>query len=249
MKPEDNHQGHVAGIKQAAVRAAALTRQLLAFGRKQMLQPVVLDLNHSIAEMDKMLRRLLGANVTLSTLPHRELWRVKADPGQIEQVILNLGVNARDAMPKGGKLTIQTDNVILSPEYASQRPDVRAGEHVMLAVSDNGSGMTPEVKARLFEPFFTTKEAGKGTGLGLATCHGIVKQSGGHIAVYSELGEGTSFKVYLPRVAGELDADRGISRTSPQSCRAASRPSCWSMTSRWFATWALLCWVNLATPS
>jgi PAS domain S-box-containing protein len=204
LKPNDPHQSHAAGIKQAAIRAAALTRQLLAFGRKQVLQPVVLDLNNSIAEMDKMLRRLLGADVSLVTLPHKELGRVKADPGQIEQVILNLSVNARDAMPRGGKLTLQTGNVTLDAEYARLRPEVQAGEYVMLAVSDNGSGMTPEVRSRLFEPFFTTKEMGKGTGLGLATCHGIIKQSGGHIAVYSEMGQGTTFKVYLPRVEAEL---------------------------------------------
>jgi CheY-like chemotaxis protein len=164
------------------------------------LQPIVLDLNNSIAEMDKMLRRLLGADVSLITLPHQNLGHVKADPGQIEQVILNLAVNARDAMPKGGKLTLQTDNITFDAEYAGQRPDLQPGEYVMLAVSDNGTGMTPAVRARLFEPFFTTKESGKGTGLGLATCHGIIKQSGGHIAVYSELGQGTTFKVFLPRV-------------------------------------------------
>ena len=206
VKPGDPQQGHAAGIKQAAIRAAVLTRQLLAFGRKQVLQPVVLDLNNSIAEMDKMLRRLLGADVSLVTLPHPKVGRVKADPGQIEQVILNLAINARDAMPKGGKLTLQTDNITLDAEYARQRPEVQAGDYVMLAVSDNGSGMTAEVQARLFEPFFTTKEMGKGTGLGLATCHGIIKQSGGHIAVYSELGQGTTFKVYLPRVTEKLAA-------------------------------------------
>jgi len=205
LKVTDPYQGQVAGIKQAAIRAAALTRQLLAFGRKQMLQPVVLDLNTSISEMDKMLRRLLGANVDLISVPHPKLGRVRADPGQIEQVILNLAVNARDAMPRGGRLTIETDNVRLDAEYARQRVEVQPGDYVMLAVSDNGTGMAPEVRARLFEPFFTTKETGKGTGLGLATCHGIVKQSGGHIAVYSELGMGTTFKVYLPRIETGVD--------------------------------------------
>jgi PAS domain S-box-containing protein len=216
MAAEHPSHGHVVGVKQAAIRAAALTRQLLAFGRKQMLPPVVLNLNTSLSEMEKMLRRLLGAEITLITNPVSDLGRVKADPSQIEQVILNLAVNARDAMPKGGRLTIETANVTLDEKYAGQRNEVTPGPYVMLAVSDNGSGMTQEVRARLFEPFFTTKELGKGTGLGLATCHGIVKQSGGHIAVYSELGQGTSFKVYLPRVdevdevAAKTDAPKGV---------------------------------------
>jgi len=209
FKADDPHLGHVAGIKQATVRATALTRQLLAFGRKQMLQPTVLDLNTSISEMDKMLRRLLGAGVDLIAIPHPQLGRVKADPGQVEQVILNLAVNARDAMPRGGKLTIETNNVRLDEDYARQRTEVKPGDYVMLAVSDNGTGMTPDVRNRLFEPFFTTKDKGKGTGLGLATCHGIVKQSGGHIAVYSELGMGTTFKVYLPRVEEGVNISAG----------------------------------------
>jgi PAS domain S-box-containing protein len=202
MEADNSSYGHVTGVKQAAIRAAALTRQLLAFGRKQMLQPKVLNLNTSISEMEKMLRRLLGAEITLITNSGPDVGRVKADPSQIEQVILNLAVNARDAMPKGGRLTIEADNVTLDEKYARSRTEVTPGRYVMLAVSDNGSGMTEEVRARLFEPFFTTKELGKGTGLGLATCHGIIKQSGGHIAVYSEIGQGTTFKVYLPRVDG-----------------------------------------------
>ena len=192
--------GNVQEIRKAAHRAAALTRQLLAFSRKQILQPRVLHLDTVIAEMDKMLRRLLGEHINLVTVPHDPIGNVKADLGQIEQVLLNLSVNARDAMPEGGTLTIESANVTLDESYAHLRDEVLPGEYVVLAISDTGCGMTDEVKARLFEPFFTTKELGKGTGLGLATCHGIVKQSGGHIAVYSEVGKGTTFKVYLPRV-------------------------------------------------
>jgi len=192
-------------IKKAAFRAASLTRQLLAFSRKQVLQPRVLDLNGVVTDMDKMLRPLLGEHIDLVTLPHADLGRVKADPGQIEQVILNLAINARDALPAHGKVTIETGNVTLDAEYCRLRDDVTPGEHVVLAISDNGRGMPPEVKARLFEPFFTTKEVGKGTGLGLATCHGIIKQSGGHIAAYSEINQGTTFKIYLPRVYEALD--------------------------------------------
>ena len=216
LTPEDQLYGHMTGVKQAAFRAAALTRQLLAFGRKQMLQPRVLNLNTSISEMEKMLRRILGADITLICNHFANLGRVRTDPSQIEQVILNLAVNARDAMPKGGRLTIETANVVLDEEYARLRKEVTPGDYVMLAVSDNGSGMTSEVKNRLFEPFFTTKELGKGTGLGLATCHGIIKQSGGHIAVYSELGEGTTFKVYLPLVDGpEEEVETTNVRTAP----------------------------------
>ena len=193
-------------IKKAATRAASLTRQLLAFSRKQVLQLRVLDLNGVVSDMDKMLRRLLGEHINLVTVPHANLGRVKADPGQIEQVIMNLAVNARDAMSTQGKLIIETDNVTLDAHYCRRRADATPGEYVMLALSDNGGGMTAEVKARLFEPFFTTKELGKGTGLGLATCHGIIKQSGGHIAVYSELEQGTTFKIYLPRVYEALPA-------------------------------------------
>jgi len=187
-------------IKKAADRASSLTRQLLAFSRKQALQPQVLDLNSIVTEMDKMLRRLIGETIHLDLQPDAGLWRTKADPGQIQQVIMNLAVNARDAMPSGGTLTIETTNVLLDDQYVRQHPDARVGEHVLLAVSDTGSGISDDVRRHLFEPFFTTKGLGNGTGLGLATCYGIVKQSGGHINVYSEMGHGTAFKVYLPRV-------------------------------------------------
>jgi CheY-like chemotaxis protein len=168
------------------------------------LQPKVLDLNAIISDVEKMLQRLIGEDIDLRTVIKPELRRVNADPGQIEQVIMNLVVNARDAMPDGGKLTIETENAYLTEEYARHHVAIKPGPYVMLAVSDNGSGMNDETKARLFEPFFTTKEQGRGTGLGLSTAYGIVKQSLGYIWVYSEVGLGTTFKVYLPAIDEEV---------------------------------------------
>jgi two-component system, cell cycle sensor histidine kinase and response regulator CckA len=189
----------------SAWRAAGLARQLLAFACKQVVEPRILNLNDVIIEMDKLLRRLIGDDIELITMPSPSLGQVNADPGQIEQVIANLVVNARDAMPNGGKLIIETAYCQLDGDYARQHVGVTPGEYVMLAVSDTGTGMDAQVQQRIFEPFFTTKEAGKGTGLGLATCYGIVKQYGGHIWLYSEVGYGTTFKVYLPRVTVAVD--------------------------------------------
>ncbi|HEY2375314.1 MAG TPA: ATP-binding protein [Gemmatimonadaceae bacterium] len=200
----DARREDVEEIAAAADRAAALTRQLLAFSRRQMMQPRALHLNAVVTDVEKMLRRLIGEDIALLTRLDPELWLVHADPGQIEQVIVNLVVNSRDAMPNGGHLTIETENVPRD-----------AGSYVMLAISDTGVGMTPEIRAHLFEPFFTTKERGKGTGLGLSTVYGIVKQSGGDIAVQAESGKGATFKIFLPRHVVDHDPRSEIERTAP----------------------------------
>jgi two-component system, cell cycle sensor histidine kinase and response regulator CckA len=209
-------------IQMAGQRAASLTRQLLAFSRKQMLAPSVISIQTVVADMEKILRRLIGEDVQLETSSVADLWLVKADRSQIEQVIMNLAVNARDAMPQGGRLTIETSNVELDSSFSRHAVVMSPGKYVMLAVTDNGCGMDAETQAHLFEPFFTTKEKGKGTGLGLATVYGIVKQSGGYIWVYSEPGGGTSFKIYLPRIeeerANAVRNPRTASKALPRGC-------------------------------
>jgi PAS domain S-box-containing protein len=200
IRKDDPNRHSVEQIMKAGERAAALTKQLLAFSRRQVLQPKVLDLNKLVASLGTMLQRLIGEDVDLRLVLPTDLGRVSADPGQVEQVLMNLVVNARDAMPQGGVLTVETRNVHLDENYVGRHIAVKPGDYILLAVSDTGAGMDQATQARLFEPFFTTKGSGKGTGLGLSTVFGIVKQSGGSVEVYSEPGRGTSVKIDLPRI-------------------------------------------------
>ena len=209
------HRKCVEQIQKAAGRAVSMTRQLLAFSRMQVLQPRVLELNGVVAEMGKMIPRLIGEHIEFSFLPDPALVSIKADPGQIEQVILNLAANARDAMPRGGKLSLRTENISVNEAEAMKRPPMIPGQYVLLSVSDTGHGMDEATKAHIFEPFFTTKEIGKGTGLGLAMAYGIVKQSGGFIWVDSKLGAGTTFEIYLPQEAGKVAAAEADGKSAP----------------------------------
>jgi signal transduction histidine kinase/CheY-like chemotaxis protein len=194
-------------IKKAGQSAASLSRQLLAFSRKQILQPRVVDLNHIVDDIDKVLQRVIGEDISLITVLEPQLGYISVDPGQMEQVIMNIAVNARDAMPNGGKLTIETGNVYQDERYAQKYLGFQPGSYVMLAMTDTGTGMDEETKSHIFEPFFTTKEEGKGTGLGMSTVYGIVRQSNGHIFVYTEPGRGTTFKIYLPRIEGNAEPE------------------------------------------
>jgi nitrogen-specific signal transduction histidine kinase/ActR/RegA family two-component response regulator len=205
LPPGGPEHQEVHEIRQAVARAASLTRQLLAFSRKQVIQPQALNLNQVVMSLEGMLRRLLGEDIDLALSLGEGLGLVLADPGQMEQVVLNLAVNARDAMPRGGKLHLETADVDLDEVFARPRLEVEPGSYVLLAVSDTGIGMDEAARSRIFEPFYTTKELGKGTGLGLSTVYGIVKQNRGHIWVYSEPGQGTTFKIYLPRMAPLAD--------------------------------------------
>jgi len=199
-------------VREAGRRAASLTSQLLSFSRKSILNPEILNLNEIIANISPMLRRLIGENIELLTIEKPGLGLINADPGQLQQIVMNLALNARDAMPEGGKLTIETANVEFDEEYIREHPMVKAGPYSMLAISDNGIGMDAATRSHIFEPFFTTKEKGKGTGLGLSTVYGIVKQSNGFIWIYSEPGTGTTFKIYFPRIEGEITKVAGESK-------------------------------------
>jgi PAS domain S-box-containing protein len=212
---DDPKRADVEEIRRSADRAAALTRQLLAFSRKQVMQPRVIDLNTVVSNLERLLGRLVGEDVQLRFLPAADLWPVRADPGQMEQVLMNLGANARDAMPEGGDLTIETANRSIDEDEAYALPGLSPGEYVTMTVTDTGAGMPVNVQRHVFEPFFTTKEQGKGTGLGLATVYGIVKQSGGGIYLTSDEGQGTTFSIYLPRIREE----------APQDDAATARPS------------------------
>jgi CheY-like chemotaxis protein len=203
---DDDCRNHIEMAIKATERGAGLTQRLLAFSRKQALRPVPVDAKNLIQGMQDLLRRSLGETIEIEIVAEAGLWTTEIDPGQLEGALLNLAINARDAMPDGGKLTIEASNARLADEYAAAQSDVEPGQYVLISIGDTGTGMTPEVREQVFDPFFTTKETGKGTGLGLSMVHGFVKQSGGHIVIDSEIGEGTTFKLYLPRYNGKKAA-------------------------------------------
>jgi len=221
LKENDPMREDAQKIKEAAYRAAALTEQLLAFSRKETIKPEILNLNNVITKLEKMLRRIIGEDLELSTALDKDLGNVKVDWVQMEQVLANLAVNARDAMPDGGKLTIETQNVYLDEQYSQGHTNVMPGNYVMLAISDTGSGMDVETLSKIFEPFFTTKEVGKQTGLGLATVYGIVKQNNGYILAYSELGQGTSLKIYLPLIESSTVSVKAVKISADDSLKGS----------------------------
>ncbi len=214
--PGDPHaRRYLEAAGDGARRAALLTQRLLAFSRQQPLKPEAIDPNRLVATMSDLLRHSIGTDIRLETVLAGGLWRTHADPNQLENIILNLAVNARDAMPEGGRLTIETQNTHLDDRYASAHPGVTPGQYVLIAVTDTGTGMPAEVADKAFEPFFTTKEVGKGTGLGLSQVYGFVKQSGGHVKIYSEIGQGTTIKIYLPRLTGPTEQRAGAAKPRP----------------------------------
>jgi two-component system, cell cycle sensor histidine kinase and response regulator CckA len=233
-------------IVQAVDTGAALTRQLLTFSRKQVFKPMVIDVNSAITELERMLRRLIGADIDYCTVLDPGLGRVRVDPNQVQQILMNLVVNARDAMPNGGKLTVETANSLLDQEYATSHPSVTPGSYVMLTVSDNGQGMDAQTQAHIFEPFFTTKAVGKGTGLGLSTVYGIVQQSGGHVWVYSEPNFGTTFRIYLPRIEDRVSDASFVQRPRPSWWSKTTTP-CASCSAASYARSATRCWKHI-TP-
>jgi signal transduction histidine kinase len=218
LPPENDVYSDLSEIQKAVRRASTLTQQLLAFARKQIIEPHIINLNSLIDDMNRLLRRLLTEDIELVTRLDPELGQIKVDPGQFEQVIVNMAVNAADAMPSGGRFVIETKNILIDESYVHEHIQVAPGQYVLLTISDTGVGMDAKVKQLIFEPFFTTKEAGRGTGLGLSTCYGIVKQNGGYIWVYSEIGHGTTFKIYLPRVDAPVEdfARPSITQAIPQ---------------------------------
>jgi signal transduction histidine kinase len=214
LDPKDERRADAEEIARAAMRAADLTKQMLAFSRRQVLQPKVVDLNIALRKVEPMLRRVIGEDIVMTVTGKASHAFARVDPGQVEQVVMNLVVNARDAMPQGGRLTVETADAVLDSEAVADLPDAKPGAYVMLSVSDTGSGMPPEIRARVFEPYFTTKDVGKGTGLGLSTVYGIIRQSDGHISLSSELGLGTTFRIYLPRAAAPVAAaaEQGVEK-------------------------------------
>ena len=217
ISPEDaRSKRYVDAAMEGAKRSALLTKRLLAFSRQQPLRPEAIDPNRLVAGMSDLLRHSIGTAIRLETVLSGGVWRVNVDPNQLESAIVNLGVNARDAMPEGGRLTIETQNAHLDSHYVAHEIGVPAGQYVLIAVTDSGTGMTPDVMARVFDPFFTTKEIGKGTGLGLSQVYGFVRQSGGHVRLYSEIGHGTTVKIYLPRTS---DPQAGLESQGARRCR------------------------------